>query len=152
MARLYEEIHDKAAELKTLNFLIHEYPGTPFKDAAKRDISRLQGVPDKKLGTVSVDNIRYWEAANSVRIVVDLSGEAQFKQGDAVSPNRVFIDVGSARLNSMLAGKQLPVKSDLLQQIRVGQFDNSTVRVVLECGCNGRARDVLAHCRIPIGW
>src|SRR2546425_8146091 len=32
---------------------------------------------------------------------------------------------------SLLAGKQWPVKSDLLDQIRIGQYDASTVRVVL---------------------
>jgi len=137
MARLYEEIKDTPAELKTLNFLIREYPYTPFKDAAEHDIARLQGVPDKKLGATTVDNIRFWEAPNSVRVVVDLSGSVQFKQGDAKSPDRVFIDISSARLNSMLAGKQMPVKSSLLEQIRVGQFDNSTVRVVLDVGTVG---------------
>ena len=59
-------------------------------------------------------------------------------QGDAKDPDRVFIDIAPARLNSMLVGKQWPVKSGLLQQIRVGQYDGSTVRVVLDVGTIGR--------------
>src|SRR6267142_1558678 len=73
IARLYEEIKANADAIKTLNFLIHQYPGTPFKDTAEKDLARLNGVKLQK--TVAVDNLRYWEAQNSVRVVVDLGGE-----------------------------------------------------------------------------
>jgi N-acetylmuramoyl-L-alanine amidase len=136
IAKLYEEIKDNADAIKTLKFLIHEYPGTPFKDAAEKDIARLSGVTTPK--TTSVDNIRYWEAQNSVRVVVDVGGDVAFAQGEAKDPDRVFIDVTPARLNSALIGKLWPVKSGLLQQIRVGQYDMSTVRVVLDLGTIGR--------------
>jgi N-acetylmuramoyl-L-alanine amidase len=136
MARLYEEMHDNAGAIKTLKFLVHEYPSTPFKDTAEKDLARLSGVKLQK--TVSVDNVRFWEAQNSIRIIVDLGGEVTFTQGDAKDPDRVFIDIASAKLNSMLIGKQWPVKTALLQQIRVGQYDNTTVRVVLDVGTFGR--------------
>ena len=137
IAKLYEEIKDNANAIKTLKFLIHEYPSTPFKDAAEKDIARLSGVTTLSK-TTSVDNIRYWEAQNSVRVVVDVGGDVTFTQGEAKDPDRVFIDVTPARLNSALLGKQWPVKSGLLQQIRVGQYDMSTVRVVLDLGTIGR--------------
>ena len=136
VARLYEEIHDNAAAIRTLNFLIQGYPGTPFKDAAEKDLARLKGVALQK--TAAVDNVRYWEAPNSVRVVIDVTGDVTFIQGDAKDPARVFIDISPARLNSMLIGKQWPVKSGLLEQIRVGQYDASTVRVVLDVGTIGR--------------
>src|SRR5579862_5957598 len=43
IARLYEETHDSANAIRTLNFLIREYPSTPFKDTAEKDIVQLQG-------------------------------------------------------------------------------------------------------------
>ena len=138
MARLYEDIKDTAGAVRTLNFLVKEYPMTPFRDTAERDLARLQGVSEKKLNAVSVDNIRYWEGPNSVRVVVDLSSEVEFRQGEAKAPDRVFIDIDKARVNSMLLNKAMPVKSGMLQQIRVGQFDSSTVRVVLDVGTIGR--------------
>ena len=178
IARLYEEIHDSADAIKTLTFLIREYPGTPFKDKAEKDLARLKGVPPQKTDiplqktdvppqktdvpphkadvalqktavppqktgvplqkTNEVDNIRYWEAQNSVRVVVDVGGDITFTPGDAKDPDRVFIDISPARLNSALIGKQWPVKSGLLQQIRVGQYDATTVRVVLDVGTIGR--------------
>ena len=132
IAHLYEAIHDYEDATRTLTFLIREYPGTPFKDTAEKDLSRLRGLPLQK--TIAVDNLRYWEAQNSVRVVVDLGGEIHFNQGEAKGPDRVFIDIFPARLNTALNGKQWPVKSGLLQQIRVGQYEPSTVRVVLDLG------------------
>ena len=87
---------------------------------------------------VAVENLHYWETSNSVRVIVDISGEAEFRQGDAKRPDRVFVDIRPAKLNPALAGKQWPLKSNLLQQIRIGQYDNSTVRVVLHVGDSAR--------------
>jgi N-acetylmuramoyl-L-alanine amidase len=132
ISRLYEEINEKGAAIRSLNFLIREYPGTPFKDSAEKDLMRLSGTPEAR--TAAVDNIRYWQTPDSIRVVIDVTGEVEFKQGEAKSPNRVFIDVSPARLNSLVNGKQWPVKSSILDQIRVGQYDASTVRVVLDVG------------------
>jgi N-acetylmuramoyl-L-alanine amidase len=136
IARLYEETKATADAVKTLQFLISEYPGTPFRDTAERQLARLRGIKIQK--TASVDNVRYWEAQNSVRIIVDLGGEVAFTQGNAKNPDRVFVDITPARLNSVLAGKQWPVQSSLLKQIRLGQYESSTVRVVLDAGVVGR--------------
>jgi N-acetylmuramoyl-L-alanine amidase len=130
IARLYEEIKETGPAIRTLTFLLREYPGTPFKDTAEKDLIRLSGAPEQQ--TAAVDNIRYWETQDSVRVVIDVTGDVRFKQGEAKSPDRVFIDVSPARLNSLLTGKQWAVKSPALEQIRVGQYDASTVRVVLD--------------------
>jgi N-acetylmuramoyl-L-alanine amidase len=132
IARLYEEIKETRLALRALNFLLREYPGTPFRDAAERDIARLQGTPET--GSGAVENIRFWENPKSIRIVVDLTGTVTFIQGEAKAPERVFFDIAPARLNSMLLGKQWIVSSPLLGQIRVGQYDTTTVRLVLDVG------------------
>src|SRR5712671_3721030 len=167
IAHLYESIKDRNNAVKTLNFLVHDYPQSPYKEAAKRDISRLNSSsdtvsltpeskpdakpdnktasktdprPDSKSGAkVTVDNIRYWEAEKSLRVVVDLSGEVTFKQGEARSPDRVFIDIAHSHLNPSLVSKEWPVQSGLLQKIRIGQNDAGTVRVVLDVGTMLRA-------------
>lgn len=144
IARLYEEIRESRAAIRTLTFLLREYPGTPFRDAAQRHLARLENAPPPKTtatspsGTSAIDNVRYWEAPDSIRVVVDVSGEVTFKQGEAKSPDRVFIDITPARLSSALTSKEWPVQSGLLKQIRVGQYDGTTVRVVLDVGSIGR--------------
>jgi N-acetylmuramoyl-L-alanine amidase len=151
IARLYQVINDNADAVKTLKFLVHDYPQSPFKASAERDIARLtspeesvSATPDAKTDAntgpkVIVENIRYWEAEKSLRVVVDLSGEVTFKQGEARSPDRVFIDIAHAHLSSGLVNKEWPVESGLLQKIRVGQNDAGTVRVVLDVGMMLRA-------------
>src|SRR5215467_1748911 len=73
VARLYEEMKDNADAMKTLQFLIHAYPGTPFKDAAEKDIARLNGATTTQAQTIQtqkttpVENIRYFETPHSVR-------------------------------------------------------------------------------------
>jgi N-acetylmuramoyl-L-alanine amidase len=159
IARLYESINDNANAVKTLKFLVNEYPQSPYKKSAERDIATLSAgdaavpaiadavtvskdsadlpktvarIETKPGDKVSVDNIRYWPAEKSLRVVVDLSGEVRFKQGSAKSPDRVYIDIANAYLNPSLGSKEWAVGSGLLQKIRVGQFDAGTVRVVLD--------------------
>jgi len=176
IARLYESINDTRNAVKTLKFLVSDYPQSPFRKSAERDIATLSApseavapapvaaadtkevvVPELKESKtsqetkvvartetkpgekVTVDNIRYWPAEKSLRVVVDLSGEVRFKQGEAKSPDRVYIDIANAHLNSSLVSKEWPVESGLLQKIRIGQFDAGTVRVVLDVGTMRRA-------------
>jgi N-acetylmuramoyl-L-alanine amidase len=162
IARLYESISDKQNAIKTLTFLVNEYPQSPYKKSAQRDIATLskveEAVPavldiehpvdlskavahvETKAGEkVTVDNIRYWPAEKSLRVVVDLSGEVRFKQGEAKSPDRVYIDIANAHLNPSLVSKEWHVESGLLQKIRVGQYESGTVRVVLDLATMLRA-------------
>lgn len=133
IARLYEEMKDSKNAVKTLQFLLHEYPQTPFRDMAARDIARLSGASDATYKeSASVENIRFWEEDRSIRIVIDVAGSVAFKEGEVASPDRYFIDIAPARLNSMLIGKEWMVQSKLLQKIRVAQFDGATVRIVFD--------------------
>ena len=53
IARLYEEMKDSRNAVKTLQFLLNEYPQTPFREMATRDMARLSGAGDvtlKELG------------------------------------------------------------------------------------------------------
>jgi hypothetical protein len=83
---------------------------------------------------VSVQNLQYWETSNSLRVIVDLSGSAEFRQGSASAPERVFVDIMNAKADAALLKQRWPISSDLLRQIRVGQFDNKTVRIVFDLG------------------
>jgi N-acetylmuramoyl-L-alanine amidase len=155
VAHLYEQIQNPADAIKTLRFMLRDYPQTPFKAEAERDIERLQNIrepqapvaenkPEPGLKpeavaapagkTVNVENVRYLEGKNSVRVVIDLGGDIRFTQGEAKNPDRVFVDILSSKLNVNLVNKQWPVNSTVLRQIRAGQFDNTTVRIVFDVG------------------
>lgn len=133
IARLYEEIDDYKNAVKTLQFLLNDYPQTPFRDVAERDIARLNGGNlASSRETASVENVRFWEDGSSMRVVVDLAGEVVFRTGEARSPDRFFVDISPARLNSALTNREWSIDSKLFQKIRVAQYDLSTVRIVLD--------------------
>jgi N-acetylmuramoyl-L-alanine amidase len=138
IARLYEGMGDSKNAVKTLQFLLKDYPQTPFKEVIEQDIARLTGagsnseVAASKDTTASVQNIRFWEEERSVRVQVELEGNASFKIGEARSPDRFFVDISPARLHSMLKDREWTVQSTRVQKIRVAQFDLATVRIVLD--------------------
>lgn len=135
IARLYEAMKDPRNAIRTLQFLLKEYPQSPYRDLAERDVARLSGagqeVP-RESTTPYVENIRFWEENKSIRITVDISGNVAIKTGSVQTPNRFFVDISPARLNQALIGKEWAVDSSRLQKIRVAQFDLSVVRVVLD--------------------
>ena len=146
IAALYGEIRDPKDAIKTLQFLIREYPSSRFLDNAREEIARLSGRGEDETAPVSdesgaeipspailsVDNVRYWESRKSVRVVIDLNGEPNFTQGDVQNPPRVFVDIRNARVGTSLKERALPVESVMLRNIRVAQHDVETVRVVLD--------------------
>jgi N-acetylmuramoyl-L-alanine amidase len=133
IARLYEGMKDSRNAIKTLQFLLDEYPQTPFHDVAEQDIARLSGANEVTIKeTTAVENIRFWEEGRAIRVVIDLAGTANYKVGEARSPDRFFVDISPSKLNSMLTGREWNVQANRIQKIRVAQFDASTVRIVLD--------------------
>lgn len=153
IAALYREISDPKDAITTLQFLIREYPSSRFLPTARADIEsmnrpieepveeRIQDVqPVEEIraptarpsSVVSIENIRYWESSRSVRVVVDMEGEPAFTRGEVQDPPRVFVDIANSRVGASLRERALPVESVMLENIRVGQYDQDTVRVVLD--------------------
>ena len=161
IAGLYQDIKDSRDAIKTLQFLIREYPQSPFIKEARNNIVHLKKPtapavsqlktsrktkanpssnpnatekpsPDSTNAMISVDKVRYWESRRSVRVVIDMDGKASFTQGEVKEPARVFVDISTARLGEALEKQTFPVKSVMLEKIRVAQHDFKTVRVVLD--------------------
>ena len=153
IAALYREIGDPKDAITTLQFLIREYPSSRFLPTARADIESMnrpieqpveeriedvQPVEEIRAPTagpssvVSIENVRYWESSRSVRVVVDMEGEPAFTRGEVQDPPRVFVDIANSRVGASLRERALPVESVMLKNIRVGQYDQDTVRVVLD--------------------
>jgi N-acetylmuramoyl-L-alanine amidase len=89
--------------------------------------------PDK----VAVTGVRYLSSKNYTRVMLDLSQEAKYEvrrlQADAAKklPPRVYVDIQGARL---ALGSKDPIAVDdgLLRQVRIGQYSEDVVRVVLD--------------------
>lgn len=83
-------------------------------------------------GTPRVLDIKTWNAANAVRIVVMLDDTIAFNASRIASPDRIYFDLHRAQLTPAVAKKNLDVKDGLLKSVRIAQNKAGVVRVVLD--------------------
>jgi N-acetylmuramoyl-L-alanine amidase len=93
-------------------------------------------------GTPRVLDIKTWNAANAVRVVVTLNDTVAFNAARIASPDRIYFDLHRAQLTPALANKDFDVQDGLLKSVRIAQNKQGVVRVVLDV--NG-ARDYSAY-------
>ncbi len=80
---------------------------------------------------VDIEGVRFWSSARYTRVVVDVAGPLEFTRKSLSDPDRLYFDLR----NSILSKKvktSLPVKDGILKNVRIGQFNKDTVRVVLD--------------------
>ncbi|MGP1574254.1 N-acetylmuramoyl-L-alanine amidase [Selenomonas sp.] len=78
-----------------------------------------------------IKNVRVHADKDKVRIVVDADGEVDYRSMTLTAPGRVVVDLLGARLSPSVTKSQ-EIKSRFATKVRLGQFDKSTVRVVVE--------------------
>ncbi|MFO0753790.1 MAG: N-acetylmuramoyl-L-alanine amidase [Thermodesulfovibrionales bacterium] len=80
---------------------------------------------------VELKGLRHWSTAEYTRVVIDLSGPAEFTRGSLSNPERLFFDLKNAKV-AKDTQKNLPVNGPLLKAVRMGQFTAHTVRIVFD--------------------
>lgn len=78
---------------------------------------------------IKVTGVGLKEAANELQVSIVATGPARYQTRD-VQPNWIVLDVQSARL-AMPSG-QLPLAKGVVRKVRVGQYADDVVRVVVE--------------------
>lgn len=78
--------------------------------------------------------VRVWPASSYTRLTLESSTPLKYKQFLLTNPHRVVIDIEGVHLNSVLKGlgQQIQHSDPFIKQARVGQFDQKTVRLVME--------------------
>lgn len=103
----------------------------------------LQGVGASWLLSVSrvgfaaashVIAVRIWPSSTYTRVTLESTVPLKYKQFVLTDPDRIVVDVEDVRLDSVLKSitGQVRKEDPYLKQARVGQFDQQTVRLVLE--------------------
>ncbi len=82
--------------------------------------------------TVEVYELRSYTHPTHTRIVIDIGKLREFSSAELKDPDRFYVDVYQARLNPILHGKVIVTNCGYLQEIRIGQKNETTVRVVVE--------------------
>lgn len=78
--------------------------------------------------------IRLWPASSYTRITLESNVKLKYKYFVLSNPERMVVDIEGIRLDGVLKGANEQVQSQdpYLKNVRVGQFDQNIVRVVLE--------------------
>ena len=89
------------------------------------------------LGLAASSNIvaiRIWPASSYTRVTLESNVALKYRQFALSAPDRIVVDLENVQLNSVLqdVGKQITSRDPYLKLVRVGQFDQKTVRLVFE--------------------
>ena len=84
-----------------------------------------------------VTGIRHWSTASYTRVVIDLNvapgEEIKYEAARVENPDRIFFDLGHARLAPEMVGKSFSVTDDgFLTRVRAAQYSGEVTRVVLD--------------------
>jgi N-acetylmuramoyl-L-alanine amidase len=86
---------------------------------------------------VAVQDARLWAGPDSTRVVFDLSGSTPHELSTLQDPERVVIDLPSARVDSRLS--RAPDGAGLVRAVRIGERDGGALRIVLDLDRRARA-------------
>lgn len=89
----------------------------------------VPSLPDER---IEIHSIRYFTHPTYTRIVIDVGELREYIYNRLKSPDRIYVDIYQAKLNPILHEKKILVQADYLNQIRVAQKTNSTVRIVAD--------------------
>lgn len=81
--------------------------------------------------TATIKNLRISNNSDKVRIVVDADKEVDYQSFALSSPDRVVIDLNDAALAKNIE-KEVDINSKYASKVRVAQFKDNVVRVVVE--------------------
>ncbi len=99
-------------------------------------VGEAYGSPNSTRATVT--EIKHWSNPNYTRVVITVNKKAAYKsrllkKDPSINMRwrRLYIDISGAALGADLK-REIPINDGLLKMARAGQYDNDTVRVVLD--------------------
>lgn len=78
-----------------------------------------------------VNDIRFWSSSGHTRIVIDLSQPVEYTNNRLSNPDRLYFDLKNSQITKEIKTR-LPVGDGILKFVRAGQYNQETVRVVLD--------------------
>jgi N-acetylmuramoyl-L-alanine amidase len=89
---------------------------------------------------IEIANLRYHTHPSFTRIVIDIGQLREYNSNQLTSPDRVYVDIYQTKLNPALQGRTITVDNAYINQIRIAQRTNTTVRVVVDVDINSVKR------------
>ncbi len=83
-----------------------------------------------------LQDVRYSLGAGTVRIVLDMKNRVDFVESYAENPSRLVVSLKNTWIDVKSMKRDIELNSTAAKRIKVAQFDDSTVRVVIETMAN----------------
>lgn len=103
---------------------------TSAVEAAEEEKSELN-FKERMSNLAEIQAIRVGYGSGTIRIVTDITKKVEFQESYAENPSRIIIDLKNTWLNPKVQ-KEMELKSLAAKKLRVAQFDQTTVRIVIE--------------------
>jgi N-acetylmuramoyl-L-alanine amidase len=110
----------------------------------------LASLSSQPARAVDVRDVRLWSSPDNTRVVVDLSGSAQHTLSVLHNPERVVLDVPSARVAK--SAHISPGGGGVVKRVRVSRSSSGALRVVLDLGGPIRAKSFLSKPNAHYGY
>ncbi len=135
---------DTETALRFYKLILEKYPGSNSAPMARIWVKKLGGsitvkqpAHAKKIAAV-VNGIKVWSAADYTRVVINVSNEVVYsghlleqKEND-MPGKRIYVDLKGTMFTCDTP--PISVKDGLVEEVRAGQFNSNTARVVLDVG------------------
>ena len=135
---------DTETALRFYKLILEKYPGSNSAPMARIWVKKLGGsitvkqpAQAKKIAAV-VNGIKVWSAADYTRVVINVSNEVVYsghlleQKEDDMPGKRIYVDLKGTTLTCDTP--PISVKDGLVEEVRAGQFNSNTARVVLDVG------------------
>lgn len=78
--------------------------------------------------------VRVWPSSTYTRVTIEASSEIRYKHFSLANPNRLVVDLEGVQLTGVLQelSRQIQSADPFIRMARAGQFNNDTVRLVLD--------------------
>lgn len=148
--QIFFDSGDYSAALSLFEKILLEYPhgdqiskAKKLKEAAVPFVrAREKARPSSVSPPVLIKKVDFSSGRpHSTRIVVHTSGSARVSRNRLIGPERVYFNFLNARLDEGIE-KNVQIGGDILDGLRLSQFDETTSRLVLDIGTD---KDVKIH-------
>ena len=90
-------------------------------------VPSLSSASDK----IDVKDIRFWSYPDYTRVVISMTDSPSYTKNRLANPDRLYFDLKNSRVKKQLQ-QTFTVGNDMLKTVRASQFNENTVRIVLD--------------------
>jgi N-acetylmuramoyl-L-alanine amidase len=132
-AERWNQERDRLAERRLLQWLVSEYPYSPFVASARKRMADASSPPARtQPATAVLRSVSRAVLPDVVRVTIELDREVPYTTDRLDTPPRAFFDFSPSGLSAGVFQGTQRFSNDVVRQIRIGVQPQQTTRVVID--------------------